>query len=87
MPSDLVLLRDLFVAHPVRSVVLSVGPLVLAAAQSVNAYVHGVTAPTIALFVLCMVAFAVLATRLSLAAFRTETLEAELFDRGTGRRE
>lgn len=84
MPSDLALLRDLFVAYPVRSLALSVGPLILAAAQSVNAYVHGVTAPTIALFVLCMVAFAVLATRLSLATFRTETLEAELFDGRTG---
>lgn len=80
MSSDLALLRDLFVAYPVRSVVLSVGPLVLAAAQGVNAFVHGVSLPAIGLFVLCMIAFAVLATRLSLATFRTETLEATMFD-------
>lgn len=77
MSIDPATLANLFRAYPGRSLVLSFAPVVLAGAQSVNALVHGLDSPLVVVFVLGTLAFAVGATRHSLASFRTETLEAE----------
>ncbi|MFB6109086.1 MAG: hypothetical protein ABEJ82_09670 [Haloplanus sp.] len=77
MTVDPATLVALFRAYPGRSAVLSVMPVVLAGAQSVNAVVHEVTSPFVVAFVVGMLAFAAGATSHSLASFRTEALEAE----------
>lgn len=80
MPKPFTGLWTLFRAHPGRTAVCSVVPLLLAGAQGTNALVHGAPAAPVAAFVAAMVAVAVVATRQSLASFRTETLEAGLFE-------
>ncbi|MFB6189538.1 MAG: hypothetical protein ABEI57_06610 [Halapricum sp.] len=80
MSTDPVTLRDLFRAYPGRSMALSVLPVVLAGAQSVNALVHDVSSPIVAAFIVALLAFAVGATRHSLASFRTESLESQFFE-------
>lgn len=80
MSTDLPTLLDLFRAYPVRSAVLSVAPVVVATAQGVNAVVHGLRSPLVVVFVLGLLAFAFGATTHHLAAFRTESLEAEFAD-------
>ncbi|MFB6171887.1 MAG: hypothetical protein ABEJ23_05085 [Haloarculaceae archaeon] len=80
MTLDVSALLALFRAHPGRSMVLSVAPVLVASAQSVNALVHGVTSPLVAAFVVALLAFAVGATYHCLASFRLESLEADLRD-------
>lgn len=80
MSIDWSALRALFRAHPARSSVLSGVPLLVAGAQGANVLVHGLASPLVVVFVLAMVAFAVGATRHSLASFRTETLEASFLE-------
>lgn len=82
MSTDPSTLLELFRTYPARSAVLSIAPVVLAGAQSVNALVHGLASPLVVAFVFAMLAFAAGATSHALASFRTESLEADLFERG-----
>lgn len=58
--------------HPGRVLLYSVTPVVVAAAQLLNALVHGVSALLPGLFALALVAFAVVATQYHVAAMRVE---------------
>ncbi|WP_363467040.1 hypothetical protein [Halogeometricum borinquense] len=73
-------LWNLFCERPGRTAALSVAPVVLASAQGINALVHGTHSPLVAVFVIGMLATAIATTRQSLASFRTESLERELFE-------
>jgi hypothetical protein len=79
--STLAAFVDLFRAYPARTAVHSVAPVAIAGAQALNALVHGVSSPLVAGFVLVLLAFAAGATRQSLAAFHTESLEGALDER------
>ena len=70
-------LVDLFLAAPMKSLLLSVGPILLAIGQLANSYVNGFS-PTIAIgFTVVMVAFAVVATGHHAAEYRLSQLERE----------
>lgn len=69
---------ELFLATPVTSTLLAVGPLVLALGQLANSYVNGFP-PLIAVgFALAMIAFAVVATSHHAAEHRLRRLEASV---------
>ena len=71
-------LVDLFLAAPVKSGLLSIGPLLLALGQLTNSYVNGFS-PTIAIaFAVAMVVFAVVATGHHAAEYRLRRLECDL---------
>jgi len=59
-------------AHPGRALLYSVAPVVVAVAQVLNAFVHGVSVLIPSLFALSLVAFAVIATQYHVAAMRVE---------------
>ena len=80
VPSDRSLFREMLSAYPVRTGVLFLVPVVFAAVQGANVLVNGGSVPYVAASVLAVTAFAAYGTRLLLASFRTETLEAEIFE-------
>ncbi|MCU4739857.1 hypothetical protein OB955_09980 [Halobacteria archaeon AArc-m2/3/4] len=67
---------ELFLATPVTSTLLTLGPLVLALGQLVNSYVNGFSPVIAVAFALVMVAFAVVATSHHAAEHRLQQLEA-----------
>ena len=67
-----------FAAAPVETLLLSVGPLVLAAGQLLNGYVNGLPLRVTAPFAVALVAFAVVASRHHAAEHRLRRLEREL---------
>ncbi|WIV67462.1 hypothetical protein [Natrialbaceae archaeon AArc-T1-2] len=69
---------DLFLATPVQSSLLAIGPLVLALGQLVNSYVNGVSPLVSLAFAIVMVAFAIVATGHHAAEYRLRRLERDL---------
>lgn len=64
---------------PVRTTLASVGPVVLALAQLLNGYVHGVSVTKTGVFALVMIAAAVLVTKYHLVTFHRSKLQREIF--------
>ena len=75
-------LVELFYAAPVKSALLSIGPIALAVGQVLNGYLNGVSPVVSITFAVVMVAFAVVATRHHAAEHRLRRLEADLEDDG-----
>jgi|GEM_PF-3330131 len=71
---------DLFAAFPLRTLLLSVTPLVLALVQGVNGVLYGGNLVLVAGFAAVMVAFSVGTTRHQLSAFRVRALEDRFLD-------
>lgn len=67
----------LFRVAPVKSSLLSVGPLALAAGQLANSYLNGLSPAVAIAFAVAMVAFAVVATGHHAAEQRLRQLERE----------
>lgn len=80
MGSESVSVLSLFRSHPRRTVVLVVGPLLLASAQTVNVLVHGLPSPLVLAFVAGLIAFALAVVRQTLASAHTALLERTLFE-------
>ncbi|MDG5776605.1 hypothetical protein VB773_22470 [Haloarculaceae archaeon H-GB2-1] len=60
---------------PVRTAVFTVGPLLVALAQLINAYVHGSDIFVVGVVAAMMVVFSVLATNYHLAGFHVSRLD------------
>lgn len=65
-------------AFPVRTSLFTLGPLLVGAAQLLNALVHGSALLPVAAVALVMCAFSVLITNYHLASFRRRRLTAAL---------
>ncbi|WP_436912333.1 hypothetical protein [Halosimplex marinum] len=66
--------RQMCRATPFRTALFTLGPLLVGAAQVLNAVVHGSNLPLLAAVVAATVAYSVLVTRYQLATFRRRTL-------------
>jgi ribosomal protein L10 len=64
---------------PIRTAVFTLGPLAVAVAQLLNAFVHGhgSALPLVAVIAVLTCVFSVLITRYHLSAFRRRTLTAD----------
>ncbi|WP_123538524.1 hypothetical protein [Halosimplex salinum] len=63
---------------PIRTALFTLGPLVIGAAQFLNAAVHGSNLWLVAAVAAMMVAYSVLVTRYQLATFRRQTVSGSL---------
>lgn len=77
--TDNVSFWEMYSELPVRTTLASVGPVVLALAQLLNGYVHGVPVTHTGAFAVVMVIAAVLVTQYHLVEFRRSKLQRDLF--------